>query len=198
MTVTMKTKTDMSVFTFKDTHNTVVNAIRRVILDEVPTLAIEDVEISVNDSPLYDETIAHRLGLIPLKTDYKAYGFKESCKCGGIGCALCEVKMSIQASKAGEVLSGSIKSDDPKVVPADKEIPVTKLIDGKKLELTAKAIMGRGREHAKWAPAHTYLLENGKSVDLVIESFGQLSDKEIYNKAIEILCDKIDELGGQL
>lgn len=194
----MKNSGDETVFVFKGEHNTIVNSIRRIIIDEVPTMAIEDVEVVVNDSPLYDETVAHRLGLVPITTDLKSYNVKEDCKCGGIGCALCEVKMSISSDKEGYVYSGDIKSDDPKVVPFDKEIPITKLFPGKKIELNLKAVLGRGKEHAKWAPAHAYLREGKGSVDLVVEPFGQLSAKELYNSAIDQLVAKITQLEAEM
>lgn len=196
--VDMKNSGDETVFVFKGEHNTIVNSIRRIIIDEVPTMAIEDVEVVVNDSPLYDETVAHRLGLVPITTDLKSYNVKEDCKCGGIGCALCEVKMSISSDKEGYVYSGDIKSDDPKVVPFDKEIPITKLFPGKKIELNLKAVLGRGKEHAKWAPAHAYLREGKGSVDLVVEPFGQLSAKELYNSAIDQLVAKITQLEAEM
>src|SRR3989344_4780539 len=46
------------------------NAIRRSI-EEIPVLAIDEVEFFKNDSALYDEFLAHRIGLIPLKTESK-------------------------------------------------------------------------------------------------------------------------------
>jgi DNA-directed RNA polymerase subunit D len=183
---------------FKDTNNTIVNSIRRIILDEVPTFAIEDVEVVVNGSPLYDETIAQRLGLVPLKTDLNSYNFKETCSCGGVGCAMCEVKMVLVQTEDGYVYSGAIKSDDPQIVPIDLEIPITKLFNGAKIELNLKAVLGKGKEHAKWAPAHTYLKDSDKGVELVIEPFGQLAAKDIYNKAIDVLIEKINELESQL
>lgn len=198
MAVKHSVKDDESVFTFTDTHNTIVNAIRRVILDEVPTFAIEDVEVVTNDSPLYDETVAHRLGLIPIKTDLKSYNFRETCSCGGIGCALCEVKMSIKQDEEGYVYSGSIKSDDPKIVPVDENIPITKLFGNKSIEINMKAVLGKGREHSKWAPAHVYMKDDDKSVSLIVEPFGQLDGKEIYNSAIDVLISKIDELEAKL
>jgi len=196
--VSIKTEGDKSVIVFKKTHNTIVNAFRRIILDEVPTFAIEDVEIVKNDSALYDETLAHRLGLVPLVTDLDTYNLKCECKCGSVGCALCEVKMSLTQSEPGYVYSGSIKSDDPKIIPAFTTIPVTKLLSGQEVEVNLTAVLGNGRIHAKWAPAHTYLKENGDAVDLVIESFGQLSGKDIFNKSIDILIGKIEELESKL
>lgn len=197
--VELKNDGDKAIIVFKDTHNSIVNSIRRIILDEVPTFAIEDVEVVRNDSPLYDETMAHRLGLVPLRTDLKSYNFKETCKCGGIGCALCEVKLTLKGEGKGYVYSGSIKSDDPQIVPVDEKIPITKLFgDNSELELNLRAVLGVGRDHAKFAPAHTYLREDNNNVNLIIESYGQLEAKEIYNKSIDILVEKIKELEEKL
>ena len=50
-----------------------LNALRRIILKEIPTMAVDEVIILKNDSPLYDEILAHRLGLIPLVTDLSCF-----------------------------------------------------------------------------------------------------------------------------
>jgi DNA-directed RNA polymerase subunit D len=196
--VSIKTEGNKSIVEFSGTHNTIVNAFRRVILDEVPTFAIEDVEIVKNDSALYDETLAHRLGLVPLTTDLSAYNVKKDCKCGTVGCALCEVKMSFSQSEIGYVYSGSIKSEDPAVKPAFDTIPLTKLLDGQEIDVNVVAVLGVGRTHAKWAPAHAFMKENGNSVDLVIESFGQLSGNDIFNTSVDVLIGKIEELESKL
>jgi len=49
-------------------EESLANAIRRY-MNHVPILAVDEVEISRNDSPLYDETVSHRIGLIPLKME---------------------------------------------------------------------------------------------------------------------------------
>src|SRR3972149_1595116 len=73
------------------------NAIRRAAMFEVPTLAIEDVYFNQNSSVLYDEIVAHRLGLIPLKTDLKSYNLPAECTCKGKLCAKCSVKGVLKA-----------------------------------------------------------------------------------------------------
>jgi DNA-directed RNA polymerase I and III subunit RPAC1 len=45
------------------------NALRRILLAEVPTIAIEKVWILINSSIIQDEVLAHRVGLIPIKVD---------------------------------------------------------------------------------------------------------------------------------
>lgn len=55
-------------FELHDANASVANSLRRVIIGEVATLAIEFVEIEVNTTPLNDEFIAHRLGLVPLRS----------------------------------------------------------------------------------------------------------------------------------
>ena len=62
------------------------NALRRAMIGEVPTLAIENVRIYDNTSALFDEMLAHRLGLIPIRTDLTSYVKREECSCSGEGC----------------------------------------------------------------------------------------------------------------
>lgn len=190
--------TNEVVIEFKDTRSEIVNSIRRVIIDDVNTFAIEDVEIIKNESPLYDETLSHRLGLVPLSTNLKDYNRKENCKCGGVGCALCEVNFSLKSDGEGYVYSKELKSDDPQITPVDEKIPLTKVFGKKEVDIRAKAVLGSGREHAKWAPAHAYLKENGSGVDLVLELHGQLSSKDTFNSALDILVTKIEEVEAEL
>lgn len=58
------------------------NALRRIMIAEVPTLTIDLVEIKENTSALFDEFIAHRLGLIPLQSDtVDNFVSSEECAC---------------------------------------------------------------------------------------------------------------------
>ena len=51
----------------------IANAFRRILLAEVPTMAIEKVFILNNTSMIQDEVLAHRLGLIPILADPRKF-----------------------------------------------------------------------------------------------------------------------------
>lgn len=132
------------------------NSLRRVMMNRVPVLAIEDVEFKKNKSAMYDEQVAHRLGLIPLETDTKSYRMKSQCKCEGKGCAQCELKMKLKVKGPATVYAEDLKSQDPEVKPAYPNIPIVKLLKGQELELVAVAELNEGQEHAKWIPGLIY------------------------------------------
>ena len=144
-------------FILKDSNHVFANTLRRLMIDEVPTMVIDDVEFMKNNSILYDEMIAHRLGLVPLKTDLKSYNLQDKCKCEGKGCNRCQLKMVLRATKgSGTVYASEIKSKDPAVKPVFANMPIVKLLKGQTLELEATAVLGRGKDHAKWSPCHVY------------------------------------------
>ncbi len=116
-------------------EESLANAIRRYV-NQIQTLAIDEVEISKNDSALYDETIAHRIGLVVLKTE-KSMNDKTS------------IQLKLNSKKEGMVYSEELKGD-AKVVY--EKIPITSLNKGQELEITGTAILGKGEEHSKFSP----------------------------------------------
>ena len=144
-------------FRWSDTSPSLVNCLRRVILTEVPTLAVEDVVFIENESPMSDEYIAHVLAMIPLTTPQGTYVFPKDA----------DTKREDQRSRATltidlqakdevlEVTSGQLTSDDPAVKPVTPNITITKLAPGKRLKLEAYAVLGIGRTHAKFQPVST-------------------------------------------
>jgi DNA-directed RNA polymerase subunit D len=149
---TLKKTKEKLVLLVEGTNPAYINSLRRLIIGEVPTMAIEDVEFRQNDSVLYDEMLAHRLGLLPLKTDLKSYELTKNCDCKGAGCAKCQLKLTLVAEGPKTIYAKDLKSADPKVVPIYPETPIVKLLDNQKIELEATAVLGKGKEHSKWSP----------------------------------------------
>ncbi|PJE81360.1 DNA-directed RNA polymerase subunit D [Candidatus Pacearchaeota archaeon CG10_big_fil_rev_8_21_14_0_10_32_42] len=129
-----KENSNKIVFEVKTNEN-LANAIRRSV-GLIPMMAIDEVEISRNDSPLYDETVAHRLGLIPLE-------FEKGWKKDTI------LKFKLDTKKEGIVYAEDIKGEF-KVVYG--KIPITLLNSNQELKLKGTTKMGIGREHAKFSP----------------------------------------------
>jgi len=139
-------------FTLSGSSTAFANAFRRAMIGEVPTLAIEDVRIYDNTSALFDEMLAHRLGLIPIKTDLTAYSTQATCSCGGAGCPGCTSTYTLSVEGPRTVTSSDLIPQDPGAAPVYENIPIVKLTKGQKLVLEAKAVLNTGREHAKWQP----------------------------------------------
>ncbi|CAD6219927.1 unnamed protein product [Miscanthus lutarioriparius] len=169
-------KDDYAKFELRDTDASMANALRRVMIAEVPTVAIDLVEIEVNSSVLNDEFIAHRLGLIPLTSAAAMQmRFSRDCDaCDGDGsCEYCSVEFHLAARATDsdqtlEVTSNDLRSMDPKsgvdiLVPSVflatvaylLGILIVKLRRGQELRLRAIARKGIGKDHAKWSPAAT-------------------------------------------
>lgn len=122
------------------------NALRRIAMNEVPTMAIEFVDFYENSSGLFDEVIAHRLGSIPLVFPDR-YNLKDECRCTR-GCSNCQVSFSLEKDGPCVVRASDLKGDDVK--PLDSDIPIVELLEGQRLKLEAIAILGFGKDHAKW------------------------------------------------
>tara|TARA_Y100000310_G_C20694493_1_gene824584 strand:+ start:4159 stop:4959 length:801 start_codon:yes stop_codon:yes gene_type:complete len=144
-------------FLMKNATNVSANTLRRAIIDTVPTMAIEIVELRKNSSVLYDEIIAHRLGLIPLTTDIKSYIPLEKSKLEDpYQDPRATLKLTLSAKGPGIVYASDIKSKDPKVKPVFPKMPIVKLLKGQDLEFEATAVLGYGKDHAKWIPGLAY------------------------------------------
>ncbi|MFH1803016.1 MAG: DNA-directed RNA polymerase subunit D [archaeon] len=158
-----------------EANEPLANAIRRSF-SEVPTLAIDEVEIYKNDSALYDEIVANRLGLIPLKTE-KSMSSK--------------TKIDLKLSKKGP---GNVYAEDlqgPATIVQPK-IPITLLGESHKLELMATATLGIGKEHAKHIPGlcyyrHILEVKSTPAIDKIVEKSKGLIKPE--KKGGKWLCD---------
>ena len=162
-----KTK-DQLVFA-AEMNESVANAIRRYV-SQILVIAVDELEISRNDSPLYDETIAHRVGLIPLK----------------IGKAAEKGKLKLDVKREGTVYSGDMKGHPE---PVYKNIPITTLSKGQELQFTASVRAGKGAEHAKFSPGLMFYRDSAEIT----------MDKEFLEEVRKILPDtEIKERGNKI
>lgn len=133
-----------------------MNTLRRIITSEVPAMAVDDVVVIENSSTLQDESLAHRIGLVPLKTDLDTYNLPENCSCKSeFGCNLCRVSLVLDVGAEDHSItatSGDLKSENPAIVPVSDKIPIAKLAPEQKIKLEAYARLGKGKDHARWQP----------------------------------------------
>ena len=162
-----------------EANEPLANAIRRSV-SEIPVLAIDEVDVFKNDSALYDEILAHRLGLILLKNE-KNMNEKTKIEFKLVKNGPCVVYAE-DLDGSGEVVY--------------KKMPLTILGDDHKLELVATAMLGKGMEHAKYIPGLCYyrhLLEVSSSspkIDRIVEhSKGLIKPEKSEGKWI---CDLND------
>ena len=183
-------------FVLSDASTAFANALRRIMISEVPIMAIDDVMILENNSVMYDEILAHRLGLVPITTD-QSYNLPEVCSCKSeLGCEKCRASLSleIEASEASEVVySSQLKPENPEVRPVSDKIPIVKLTQGQRIKLEAYARLGRGRVHAKWQPvsAATYSYDpKTRTFNFLVESTGTLPPEKLVLDAARIISQK--------
>jgi len=147
-----KLEGDEMEFVLSDLTPAFANSLRRTMTREVPVMAIDEVEFKVNDSAMYDEILAHRLALVPLRTPLKGYVLPKECGCREGRCPKCSTDLTLKLEGPATATSGDLKSSDDEVKPVSDSIPLVKLEKGQRLELTAIARLGLGKEHMKWQP----------------------------------------------
>jgi DNA-directed RNA polymerase subunit D len=176
------------------------NALRRVCLNGVPIFAIDTVDIIENTSVLPDEGLAHRLGLIPLKTDLSRFNEPSKCDCQSeSGCSNCKILLVLDSDESQvtkTVLSSELVSEDDTVKPVSNEIPIVQLAPGQKIKIECYARLGRGTEHAKWNSSNiSTLTDTSKDNEkiLTIESTGALNPEQIVLEGVQEVSRRIVE-----
>lgn len=176
------------------------NALRRICLNGVPVFAIDTVDMIDNSSIMSDEGIAHRLGLIPIKTDLKRFSEPHLCSCKSqAGCSNCRVMFVIDSGDTDttrSIISSELSSEDQTIKPVSDKIPIVQIAPGQKVKLEAYARLGRGTTHAKWNSANVSVLTHTDKPDefiLTVESTGALSPEQIITFGVDELASRLEE-----
>ncbi len=153
-------------FVLKNSSPAMANALRRTLLSDIPKMAIDTVEfytgkIEGDDgreyesvTPLFEEIIAHRMGMLPVPTDLDLFVPQSECSCGGEGCPSCTIIYSLKKTGPGTVYSSDLQplggpnSNSLKIV--DDFIPIVELTPEQGITVYAKAVMGTAKKHVKW------------------------------------------------
>lgn len=153
-------------FTLSNVELAFANSLRRVMLAEIPIMAIDLVEVEANTSVLADEFIAHRLGLIPLNSkQIEDVVYTRDCQCEQY-CENCSVTLTLHARCTGDeimkVYARDLVVGEPRpnewvgtpviTDPAGLGSVICKLRKGQELRMKCVAKKGIAKEHAKWAP----------------------------------------------
>ena len=194
---------------FENTTEEFMNILRRSASYNLDTFAIEDVYFTSNNSVMYDELIAHRLGLLVIKADP---AIKD----------LDDPKIEFKLHKKGP---HTVRAKDIEIIGKGVEFvnphaPIIMLSKNQELEFHAVAKLGKGKEHMKWSPGNIYYFhypKNAKGTEsleelrqmidsqkidkfkkdldnfiFVIESWGQMTPKEILSQALAEVQASLD------
>ncbi|MEE9440494.1 MAG: DNA-directed RNA polymerase subunit D [Candidatus Thermoplasmatota archaeon] len=187
-------KGNKGVIKIEDTNVYFVNTLRRIMLSELPKLAIDDVIIYDNTSPLFDEIITHRLGLIPIPTDLQLLTFRKDCKCKGKGCPSCTVRYTLSKEEEGVVYSGDLQPEHESFAIKEGKIPIVELSKDQRIILEVEAVLGMARNHAKWQTvlAPTYMMDVSIEVDK--KRMDEVKDfiKELPKDFVELKANKLE------
>lgn len=185
-----KLEDDYAEFELMDTDVSVANALRRIMIAEVPTIAIDLVEFENNTSVLNDEFLAHRLGLIPLTSQYAPMmgrPFEAVSENADIEFTL-HVKCT--DGRSLEVTDLDLIPVDPTlpVVPVSQEmrktsdsvkpVVIAKLGRNQEIRLRAIARKGIGKDHAKWIPVATAVFQYAADIQINHALMDELTEEQ--------------------
>lgn len=180
---------DYCEFVLSGTDCSVANAMRRVMVADVPTFAIELVEIEANTTVLNDEFIAHRLGLIPLESyhvDLARSVYENEDECTEIELQLnvfCTSDETIDVTSNDIILDplhAEVKPVGYGSTGSSKSGPVVivKMCKNQELKLRAIARKGTGKDHAKWIPVATVYYQYLPDITINQAMWESLNDAE--------------------
>ena len=199
-------------FILKNASPAKANALRRTMLTDIPKMAIDTVDFHLGPidvdgrefesiTPLFDEIIAHRLGMVPVPTrpDGFEFNFKDECTCGGVGCPNCTFMYSLNKHGPCTVLSGDmmpVGSDSFRV--CDPNIPIVELADRQSVLIYAHVVKGTARKHVKWQVANGVGYKYMPSIEIGNVMDPEEVAKKCPKKVFEVVDGKLKVIEERL
>lgn len=164
-----------------DANPAIANALRRSMMTKVPTLAVKELHINQNESALFDEVLANRIGQIPL-TIPKNIEEDDT------------VHIAVQQEGPGPVHASDIKTGNDEAEPVQPDTLIVELNEDQKLTLEGEAVLGNGSSHAKHQGG-TIGYQKTQEGQFVfrIESTSGYTNEELLNQSITQIQDELDE-----
>ncbi|MCK5176887.1 MAG: DNA-directed RNA polymerase subunit D [Candidatus Aenigmarchaeota archaeon] len=184
-------------FELKGSDEVFANTLRRTLISNIPVFAAEKIAIINNNSPMYDEHIAHRIAMIPFTYSDK-YNNKNNCECEH-GCDKCNVTLTLKKKGKASVYSGDFKSSDRNVVPVCKDILITRLEEDMNFEIEATLITGTLKEHSKFQNSITSTsYETPDNIRFKIKAITGRKPRDMLLESVDILKDKLAQFKKEI
>jgi DNA-directed RNA polymerase subunit D len=182
MELTLKKKHENRIeFAVEGIGPTFANAVRRYVMNRIPVLSIDTVTFYDNTTSMWDEYIAHRLGMMPIVTPEKLP-------------ASVEVVFSLDETGPKIVHGKDMKSSDKGIKIAQDDIVIVTLGQNQRLRLEAKAVLGTGAKHGKFqAGLISYGIEEGV-FNFLVESFYQMAPARVIKRSCSELSSDINAM----
>uniref|UniRef100_A0A674CJ17 DNA-directed RNA polymerases I and III subunit RPAC1 n=1 Tax=Salmo trutta TaxID=8032 RepID=A0A674CJ17_SALTR len=191
----------------------IANAFRRILLAEVPTMAVEKVLIYNNTSIIQDEILAHRLGLIPIKADPRLFEYRNAGDEEGTEIDTIQLQLKIKCTRNPRATKDSadprelylnhmVYSKDMKwapignqadvfadanIGPVHGDILLAQLRPGQELDIVMHCVKGIGQDHAKFSPVATASYRLLPEITLMETVEGEKADIVLYTCSREVL-----------
>ena len=208
-------KLEKTIIEIEGLHCSYINALRRILLAEVPVLAIDYLKFYINNTVLSEEIIANRLGLIPIANGAKLLNYVKPEET-----LFFEKKLNTRNSvrfllehtntelAVETVFSHHIKFKNAlqkkqitelATMVTEGKLPILKLARNQRLKIEGYALMGLGKDHAKWSCVSTAFYKFvGDKVEFVIESAGQYDSRHLFITSNLVLISKLEILLEEL
>lgn len=162
-------------------NEAIANTLRRSMMVKVPTLAIKELHINQNESGLFDEVLANRMGQIP-------WTIPENVEEGDT------VHIAVQKEGPAMIHAEDIKADNDEAEPVNLDALIVELKEDQKLELEGEAVLGTGEEHAKHQGGTIGYQKTGDNQFVFrIESTSGYTNEELLQAGIQEIQEGLDE-----